>query len=129
MMHYSVFIHRTKTDLNKTVLIFFLTLFLSGCKNKDNDIYGKYHISSEDPNQQLFIQGQDTYLQLNTDNTIVYNSTINNIQRFNFKGSFIRKNPNLIIISWQMGKLPDTLMIEQLNGKSAIKIGNTFYRK
>lgn len=103
-------------------------IFLFANKKDQPSIYGVYRIYSNDPAVQLFIAGQNTYLKLNEDRTIVYNTTINGVPKFHFEGTFIQHN-NELAITWKDGKLPGKLKIETQQNNQIIKIGSTLYKK
>jgi len=74
--------------------------------------------------------GEDTYLKVNNDHTIIYNSTMNGKQRFHFEGNFrLDDKTNTLTIQWKEGKLPDTLKIINVGPDYIIQIGNTTYKK
>jgi hypothetical protein len=91
-------------------------------------VYGVYRIYSDDPAIRLYIQDQNTYLKINTDQTIVYNTTINGKPKFSFEGTFTQKN-NELAIQWKDGKLPSSLTVEKKGDDQIIKIGSTIYKK
>lgn len=91
-------------------------------------VYGVYRIYSDDPAIRLYIQDQNTYIKVNTDHTIVYNTTINGKPKFSFEGTFTQKN-NELAIQWKDGKLPSRLTVEKKGDDEIIKIGSTVYKK
>jgi hypothetical protein len=91
-------------------------------------VQGIYRIYSDDPAVRLYIQEQNTYLKLNANQTIVYNTTINGKQKFYFEGTYTHRN-NEISIKWKDGKLPSNLTIEKKGDDQIIKIGSTMYKK
>jgi hypothetical protein len=102
---------------------------LSSCDKKSN-ILGTYRIYSTDPAVKQWIVGENTYLKLNSDNTIIYNSTMNGKQRFHFEGKFtLDGSTNTLTIQWQDGKLPNKLQIEKKGSDYIIRIGTTTYKK
>jgi len=104
-------------------------MIFSSC-NKSSNILGTYRIYSNDPEVRRWIIGENTYLKLNSDNTIVYNSTMNGKQRFHFEGKFtLDKSTNTLTIQWQDGKLPSKLKIEETGSDYIIHIGTTTYKK
>ena len=112
------------------LLLCFVTLLLSCSSNKDEDIYGKYKMFSDNPEINRFIAFEDNYIQVNKNNTIVYNSTINTKPKFNFKGEYTYdKTSNTLQVKWYDGKLPDKLQIELKDEDHVIKIGETSYKK
>ena len=123
--------------LHKNLFLFILSGFLFccfiGCSNIETApsyVYGKYRISSDDPNVQRFISEENTYLEIKKDQTIEYNSTINNKPKFNFSGDFtFDKTTNTLTIKWKDGKLPSDLKIEKSNNDYLIRIGETNYKK
>ena len=114
------------------ILILLLTIFGVACSTKESsgNIYGTYQIYSEDPEVRRFIEGQDTYIRLNDDQTVIYNSTINNKLKYNIKGKFsYEEKTNTLTINWEEGNLPDKLKIEKEGAANIIRIGNTIYKK
>lgn len=103
-------------------------IFLFAIKREQPDIYGLYRIHSEDPSVKLYIAGQNTYIKVGQDRTIIYNTTINGIPKFHFDGTFTQQNDE-IIIQWKSGKLPANLKIEQQGNDQVIQIGTTLYKK
>jgi hypothetical protein len=91
-------------------------------------VQGIYRIYSDDPAIRLYIQEQNTYIKLNADQTIVYNTTINGKPKFYFEGTYTHRN-NEISIKWKDGKLPSNLTIEKKGDDQIIKIGSTMYKK
>lgn len=112
-------------------LLLFISLLLSCSDNTGSlPIYGKYKMLSNDPAISRFIANEDNYIQVNTNKTIVYNSTINNKPKFNFKGEYsYDKESNTLHIKWTGGKLPDQLKIEISGEDYIIRIGETVYKK
>ena len=112
------------------LLLCFVTLLLSCSSNKNQDIYGKYKMFSDNPDVSRFIAFEDNYIQVNKDNTIIYNSTINTKPKFNFKGDYAYdKTSNTLQVKWSDGNLPDKLQIELKDGDHIIKIRETTYKK
>ena len=109
------------------------SIVLFACSNVDPDnvgIYGKYKSYSEDPAVNRYLINEDNYIQINKDNTIVYNTTINGKPKFNFKGTYTYdKVSDTLTIKWAEGKIPDKLKIELSGKDQIIKIGETFYKK
>lgn len=125
--------HCETLDIQKRVLscVFFLWMItiLPSC-NKTSNILGTYRIYSNDPAVQQWIVGENTYLKLNSDNTIIYNTTMNGKQRFHFEGKFtLDRSTNTLTIQWQDGKLPNKLKIEEEGSDYIIRIGTTTYKK
>ena len=114
------------------VPLLFITLLLS-CSDNTGEalpIHGKYKMFSNDPAISRFIAIEDNYIQVNTDNTIIYNSTINGKPKFNFKGDYTYEPvSNTLTVQWEEGKLPAQLKVELADGEHIIKIGETSYRK
>lgn len=106
--------------------IFFI--LTTNIKNNTTPIYGVYRIFSDDAAVKMYIEGQNTYIKLNEDKTIIYNTTINGKPKFNFEGTFTQRN-NEIAIQWKDGKLPANLKIETKGDEQVIKIGSTLYKK
>lgn len=101
--------------------------------NKEKNIapvYGTYWIYSNDPEIQRFIQGQNTFINLNKDHTIAYNTTINGKPKFNFSGVYtLDEKSNTLTIAWLGGKLPKQLKVEKEGEEYIIRIGETTYKK
>jgi len=113
------------------ISVFFLWMItvLPSC-DKTSNLLGTYRIYSNDPAVQQWIVGENTYLKLNSDNTIIYNTTMNGKQRFHFEGKFtLDKSTNTLTIQWQDGKLPSTLKIEESGSDYIIRIGTTTYKR
>lgn len=107
-----------------------ISLACSDSKDRSPNIYGTYIIYSDDPQLKRFTEGQDTYIRLNKDKTIVYNSTINYKPKFNFKGNFtFDEKTNTLTIEWKSGKLPDKITVEKKEEDYLIRIGKTVYLK
>lgn len=107
----------------------FLVIFLS-CNSNKSVVFGTYRIYSNDPAVQQWIVGENTYLKLNSDNTIIYNSTMNGKQRFHFEGNFtLDDKKNTLTIQWKEGKLPSKIQIQKIGTDYVIQIGNTTYKK
>ena len=110
-----------------------LSVVLFACPNVDSGntgIYGKYRSYSEDAAVNRYLINEDNYIQINKDNTIVYNTTINGKPKFNFKGTYTYdKVSDTLTIKWTEGKIPDKLKIELTGKDQIIKIGETFYKK
>ena len=120
---------------NSAIMILPCLMLISSfaCRNNDDDssfIYGKYMLFSADPSMQQFTTAENTYIEIGKDQTIVYNSTINNKPKFNFTGTYkFNKEANTLTIQWKEGKLPGTLKIETVDDGYVIKIGDTQYKK
>ena len=100
------------------------------CNSKNPDIYGTYRIFSEDPSIEKWLAGETTFLQLNSNNTIIYQSTMNGKQRFHFEGNFsFDRKTNTLTIHWTDGKLPNKMQIEKRGDDYIIQIGSTIYKK
>ncbi|HJS54179.1 MAG TPA: hypothetical protein VJ765_06525 [Chitinophagaceae bacterium] len=108
-----------------------ITLLLSCSDNTGSlPIYGKYKMFSNDPAVRQFIANEDNYIQVNPDKTIVYNSTINNKPKFNFKGEYdYEKESGTLNIKWTAGGLPAQLKIEVTEEDYIIRIGETTYKR
>ena len=112
--------------------LLFITLLLSCSDNNSGSlpIHGKYKMFSNDPAISRFIAAEDNYIQVNNDNTIIYNSTINGKPKFNFKGDYAYDPvAKTLTIQWAEGKLPAQLKVELADGEHIIKIGETSYKK
>lgn len=106
-----------------------LTILFS-CNKRSPAILGTYKMYSDDPSVQAWIAGENTYIKLNSDNTIVYNTTINGKQKFHFNGNFILdESSNELIIQWKEGKMPNKLRVQQVGADYIIQIGTTIYKK
>ena len=122
-------LEQTQRRMLKHVFFLWMITILLSC-NKRSNILGTYRIYSSDPAVQQWIVGENTYLKLNSDNTIIYNSTMNGKQRFHFEGKFtLDQSTNTLTIQWQDGKLPSKLRIEQKGSDYVIQIGTTTYKK
>lgn len=106
----------------------FLLFSLSQAPLMPLQVHGIYRIYSDDPAIKLYIQNQNTYIKLNPDKTIVYNTTINGKPKFHFEGTY-RQQHGEIVIEWKDGKLPSKLSIEKKGDDQVIKIGSTMYKK
>jgi hypothetical protein len=131
MFEFSKTMSSINTKNHAFPLLLFITLLLSCADNTGSlPIYGKYKMFSNDPAVSQFITNEDNYIQVNPDNTIVYNSTINNKPKFNFKGAYTyEKESNTLNVKWTEGKLPDKLKIEISGEDQIIRIGETAYKK
>lgn len=112
--------------------LLFITLLLSCSDNNSASlpIVGKYKMFSNDPAISRFIAFEDNYIQVNNDNTIMYNSTINGKPKFNFKGDYTYDSVSkTLTVQWAEGKLPAQLKVELADGEHIIKIGETSYKK
>ncbi len=110
----------------------FTTILISCTDSASNNLppLGMYKMYSDNPDVNRFIAFENNYIELNKNNTIVYNSTINTKPKFNFKGTYTYdKESNTLNISWAEGKLPNILKIETLNKNHIIKIGESTYKK
>ena|SRR5437763_4295580 len=119
---------------NRNLKVFFSvvisTLVSLSCNSKSPDIYGTYRLFSDDPSIEKWLAGETTFLQLNSNNTIIYNSTMNGKQRFHFEGNFaLDRKTNTLTIRWKDGKLPNILQIEKKGHDYIIQIGSTTYKK
>ena len=115
-----------------STLCLMLISFFSCDNNNDPSsfIYGKYKLFSTDPSMQQFTAGENTFIGIEKDGTITYNSTINNKPKFNFSGTYkFDKETNTLTIEWKEGKLPGVLKIEPVDDGHVIKIGDTQYKK
>jgi len=116
-----------------TILLCLMLISFFACRNNDDRssfIYGKYRLFSTDPSIQQFTTGENTFIEIAKDQTIVYNSTINNKPKFKFTGTYkFNKETNTLTIQWKEGKLPGTLKIETADDGYVIKIGDTQYKK
>jgi len=122
-------LEQTQSGMLKYVFFLWMITILPACQNNSN-ILGTYRIYSNDPAVQQWIVGENTYLKLNSDHTIIYNSTMNGKQRFHFEGKFtLDQSTNTLTIQWQDGKLPGKLRIEQKGQDYIIQIGTTTYKK
>lgn len=124
------------TQKNRRKLFFLLpavTGILIACSdNTSNSLppLGKYKMYSDDPQVNRFIAFENNYIEINKDNTIVYNTTINTKPKFNFKGSYTYdEKSNTLNIAWYQGKLPNALKIETEGKKYIIRIGESTYKK
>jgi hypothetical protein len=105
-------------------------VILLSCSSKDPAIFGTYRLYSEDPSVQKWIAGENTFLKVNIDKTIIYNSTMNGKQRFHFEGSFnLDSRTNTLSIRWKDGRLPGKMQIERKGSDYIIQIGTTTYKK
>jgi hypothetical protein len=117
-------------ELQRVFLIALTFNLLFSCNETTQAVYGKYKLFSTDPSIQRWFAGEDTYVKLNSDHTIIYNSTMNGKQRFHFEGNFtLDDKTNTLTIQWKAGKLPDTLKIRNVGQEYIIQIGNTTYKK
>ena len=100
-------------------------------EQKAAGIYGKYKASSDDPAINKFLAGEDNYLELRNNQTIVYNTTINGKPKFHFTGTFALDEPSKTVnITWKDNeKLPKKLTIENKDEKQVITVGQTNYIK
>lgn len=116
-----------------TVLFCLMLISFFACHNNDEPssfIYGKYRIFSTDPSMQQFTSGENTFIEIMKDGTIIYNSTINNKPKFNFTGTYqFNKETSTLTIQWKEGKLPGILGVETVDDGYIIKIGDTQYKK
>jgi len=123
----------SKKILINTIVILLIALgsaFLFACNKDSSSIYGTYEISSDDPAVQMFIRGQDTYIKLNEDQTIIYHNTINGKPKFHIEGTYtLDKKTNDLAIRWKEGKLPANLKVEKQGEDNVIKVGSTLYKK
>jgi len=112
------------------LLLTIVVAILLSCNRRRPAVVGTYKMYSDDPSVQAWIAGENTYIKLNSDNTIVYNSTINGKQKFHFNGSFVLdEKTNELTIQWKEGKLPDKLLVQQIGPDYFIQIGTTKYKK
>lgn len=111
-------------------ILVFTAFFLPACKKDSSSIYGTYEIYSDDPAVRMFIRGQDTYIKLNEDQTIIYHNTINGKPKFHIEGTYtLDKKTNDLTIRWKEGKLPANLKVEKQGEDQVIKVGSTLYKK
>ncbi|HEX6845496.1 MAG TPA: hypothetical protein VF144_00895 [Chitinophagaceae bacterium] len=114
-------------------LLMVLPMLAIGCANntaQTSPALGKYKMYSDDPEINRFISFEDNYIQINKDNTIIYNSTINSKPRFNFKGDYEYDAAlRTLTIKWSDGKIPEKLIIEKNGDDDIIKIGQTSYKR
>src|SRR5258708_22095983 len=97
------------------------TISLS-CNEPTSPVFGTYRIYSEDPSVKRWIAGENTYIKLNNNKTIVYNSTMNGKQRFHFEGVFaLDKKTNTLMIQWKDGKLPNRLQVQNIGSDYVIQ--------
>lgn len=119
----------TQKRISTYVFFLWMITIVPSC-NKTSNVLGTYRIYSSDPAVRQWIIGENTYLKLNSDNTIIYNSTMNGKQRFHFEGKFsLDKSTNTLTIEWHEGKLPNKLRIEEKGSDFLIHIGTTTYKK
>lgn len=112
------------------ILLTLITVLLFFIKREPSAVYGSYKIYSNDPMVNKFISGQDIYLKINSDRTIIYHTTINGKQKFHNTGVFtLDEKTNTLAIQWKDGKLPSKLKIEKQGEGFVIKIGTTVYMK
>jgi len=112
------------------IILAFTSFFLPACKRNSSAVYGTYKIYSDDPAVRMFITGQDNYIKLNDDQTIIYHTTINDKPKFHIEGAFtLDKKSDEITVQWKSGKLPGKLKIEKQGEDYVIKIGSTLYKK
>jgi len=105
-------------------------MVLFSCNKTTSPVFGTYKIYSEDPSVKRWIAGENTYLKLSNDYTIVYNSTINGKQKFHFDGNFVLdQKTNELTIEWKQGKLPTKLQVQQVGSDYIIQVGTTTYKK
>ena len=125
--------YRINKDSATMILFFLMSISFFACHNNDDHssfIYGKYKLFSTDPSMQQFTSGENTFIGINEDGTITYNSTINNKPKFNYSGTYkFNKETNTLTIQWKEGKLPGILKIETVDDGYVIKIGETQYKK
>ena len=121
-----------KNSAIRTLFCLMLISFFACHNNEDPSsfIYGKYKLFSTDPSLQQFTSGENTFIKIDEDGAITYNSTINNKPKFNFSGTYkFDKETNTLTIQWKEGKLPGVLNIETVDDGYIIKIGDTQYKK
>lgn len=120
-----------KTSVIHIVMIPLILIALSSCKeHAHSQIFGTYRLYSDDPSVQMWIAGENTYLQLLEDHTIVYNNTLNGKPKFHFKGEFtFNEKTNTLNIKWKEGNLPDKLTVEKKEPDYVIHVGTTAYKK
>jgi len=107
-----------------------VVMALLSCNKTTPAIFGTYRIYSDDPSEERWMIGENTYLKLNNDKTIIYNSTMNGKQRFHFEGNFtLDEKTNTLTIQWKDGKLPDKMQIQKVRSDYVIQIGTTTYKK
>ncbi|MFV8271281.1 hypothetical protein ACNQGP_15285 [Flavobacterium sp. GT2N3] len=112
------------------ILLTLIAVLLFFNKREPSSVYGSYKIYSNDPTVNKFTSGQDIYLKVNNDRTIIYHTTINGKQKFHNTGVFIlNEKTNTLAIQWKDGKLPSKLKIEKQKENYVIKIGTTVYMK
>jgi len=120
---------------NNAIVTLFCLMLISffACHNNDDPssfIFGRYKLFSNDPSLQQFTSGENTFIEIGKDETIIYNSTINNKPKFNFSGTYkFNKKTNTLAIEWKDGKLPAVLKVETVNDGYVIRIGDTQYKK
>lgn len=112
------------------ILLTLIAVLLFFNKREPSAVYGSYKIYSNDPMVNKFTSGQDIYLKINNDRTIIYHTTINGKPKFHNTGVFtLDEKTNTLAIQWKDGKLPSKLKIEKQKENYVIKIGATVYAK
>ncbi|UOK42294.1 MULTISPECIES: hypothetical protein [Flavobacterium] len=112
------------------LLITFIAVVLFFNKKEPSTVYGSYKIYSNDPMVNKFTSGEDIYLKVNNDRTIIYHTTINGKLKFHNTGVFtLDEKTNTLGIRWKEGKLPSKLKIEKQKENYVIKVGTTVYMK
>lgn len=124
-------IKKTLAYLLKSILILLIgSIFFVSCRQDTYSIQGTYRIYSEDPMVKLFIAGQDTYIRIQDDGKIIYNTTINQKPKFHNEGTYtLDEKTNTLEIKWDSGKLPTKLTVEKEKEDYLIRIGETIYKK
>lgn len=115
---------------NFMIVCFFLPF--TSCKEEapDAEITGKYVATSEDPQARAFLAGENNFIEIRNDKTILYNTTINQKPKFYFEGTFSFDDVSRVLsIKWEKGKLPNQLKVEDDGRFYVIRIGNTAFIK
>jgi hypothetical protein len=119
--------------LNTVTFLLMLSITVTAtlfCNKTTSPVFGTYKMYSDDPALYEWMAGENTYLKLNTDKTIVYNSTINGKQKFHFEGNFtLDEGTNELTIQWKQGTLPSKLQVQKIGGNKIILVGITTYKK
>lgn len=106
-------------------------LLLIGCSQQENnpDITGMYQLRIPDSLQNAYVAPANGQIMIQEDNRIVYQTTLNNKPYLDIKGTYDVLAENKIVVQWESGKLPDTILIQQSGDQKSIMIGSTSYLK
>lgn len=119
-----------KIAFNKLMALVLVIMLCTSCKQKASPVSGTYRITSDDPVAKMLLAAENTYIKVNNDGTILYNTTLNQKPKFHILGTYtLDEKTNTLHVKWDSGKLPNKLTVQKVQANDVIRIGETVYVK